>query len=145
MDRIKFIKTCGLACLSITGMTYVSACTQSSMINAKISGSDIVFPLSDFETIKKNVKQYKKYLIIHNEKLKYPICVFRSEKNEYTALLMQCTHQGAELQVFGDKLQCPAHGSEFDNKGIVQSSPANKDLRTFPIKIDNNNIKISLA
>ena len=57
---------------------------------------------------------------------------------------MQCTHQGAELQVFGDKLQCPAHGSEFTNKGIVQSGPAETKLRSFPVIIEANQLKISL-
>lgn len=60
------------------------------------------------------------------------------------ALLMECTHQGAELQVFGDKLQCAAHGSEFSNKGIVESGPASTDLRKFPVRIENNILKVSL-
>ncbi|GAW87970.1 hypothetical protein FPS14_contig00001-0044 [Flavobacterium psychrophilum] len=57
---------------------------------------------------------------------------------------MKCTHQGAELQAFGDKLQCAAHGSEFNNKGIVESGPASSDLKKFPIIIENNTLKISL-
>jgi Rieske Fe-S protein len=59
-------------------------------------------------------------------------------------MLMVCTHQGAELQVFGDKLQCPAHGSEFSNRGVLENGPANRDLRKFPIVIENNTLKISL-
>jgi Rieske Fe-S protein len=58
---------------------------------------------------------------------------------------MQCTHQGAELQAFGDKLQCPAHGSEFSNRGQVESGPATAPLRTFPVSADNNELKISLV
>jgi Rieske Fe-S protein len=57
---------------------------------------------------------------------------------------MRCTHQGAELQVFGDKLQCPAHGSEFSSKGAVQNGPADNTLRTFPVTIEKNQLKISL-
>lgn len=59
-------------------------------------------------------------------------------------MLMSCTHQNAELQVFGDKLQCPAHGSEFDNTGRVLNAPADTNLRTFPVTVENNTIKISL-
>jgi Rieske Fe-S protein len=59
-------------------------------------------------------------------------------------MLMTCTHQGAQLQVFGDKLQCPAHGSEFSNRGVMENGPANTDLRKFPIVIENNTLKISL-
>jgi Rieske Fe-S protein len=57
---------------------------------------------------------------------------------------MRCTHQGTELQVFGDKLQCPAHGSEFNSKGGVQNGPADTTLRTFPVEIKNNLLHISL-
>jgi len=57
---------------------------------------------------------------------------------------MRCPHQGEELQVFGDRLECPAHGSEFNNKGIVQNGPADSNLRTFPVTIINNQLNISL-
>jgi Rieske Fe-S protein len=46
--------------------------------------------------------------------------------------------------VFGDRLQCPAHGSEFSNKGIVGNGPADTNLRTLPVTIQNDNIYISL-
>ncbi|MFV8347346.1 ubiquinol-cytochrome c reductase iron-sulfur subunit [Flavobacterium sp. ZB4P13] len=82
--------------------------------------------------------------IIFSFGIKYPICVYRFDANNYSALLMQCTHQGTELQVFGDKLQCSAHGSEFSSKGNVENGPADRNLRNFPIKIDNNTLKISL-
>ena len=36
---------------------------------------------------------------------------------------MKCTHQGAELQASGDVLQCPAHGSEFNNQGTGNQWP----------------------
>lgn len=145
MHRKQFIKTCGFACASAVGAGFLlQSCNSSKSITAAISGSDLVFPASDFEMIKNEKKQFKKYLVVHNEQLKYPLCVFRFDENNYSALSMQCSHQGAELQVFGDKLQCPAHGSEFDNKGIVQNSPADTNLRTFPVTIDNTTIRISL-
>ena len=144
MDRKQFLKTCGFGCLSIIGVSLLQSCGASQMISATIKDTDLLVPIADFE-IKDNIKkEYKKYLIVQNELLKYPICVYRFGPTEYTALLMSCTHQGAELQVFGDKLQCAAHGSEFSNKGLVESGPANTDLRKFPIVIENNTLKISL-
>ena len=79
-----------------------------------------------------------------NDRLSYPICIYRNNEKDYAALWMRCTHQGAELQVFGDKLQCPAHGSEFNNQGGLQSGPADIKLRSFPVSIENNQLKISL-
>ncbi|WP_163599017.1 ubiquinol-cytochrome c reductase iron-sulfur subunit, partial [Klebsiella pneumoniae] len=40
--------------------------------------------------------------------------------------------------------QCPAHGSEFTNSGTVQGGPADRKLRTFPVTIEANKLKISL-
>jgi Rieske Fe-S protein len=145
MNRKQFLKTCGFGCLAgITGITLLQSCSSSHILSKEIKGSDILVPISDFEIKKKRETTYKKYIIIQNELLKSPICVYRFDATDYAAMLMVCTHQGAELQVFGDKLQCPAHGSEFNNRGVLENGPADKDLRKFPIIIENNILKISL-
>lgn len=145
MDRKDFIKSCGFACLGTGAMAILlQSCTSSKMLSATISGDNLIVPVSDFITQSADEKQYKKYVVVHNDILKYPICIYRHNEYEYTALWMRCTHQGTELQVFGDKLQCPAHGSEFNDKGGVQNGPAEMKLRTFPVIIENNQLKISL-
>ncbi len=145
MNRKEFLKTCGFGCLSgFTAITLLQSCSSSQVLTKEISGSDILVPITDFVIKNSGTIEYKKYIIIQNEQLKFPICIYRFETDNYSALLMQCTHQGAELQVFGDKLQCSAHGSEFNNKGSVESGPADRNLRNFPITIDNNTLKISL-
>lgn len=145
MNRKQFLKTCGFGCLAgITGITLLQSCSSSQILSKEIKGSDILVPTSDFEIKKDRETTYKKYIIIQNELLKSPICVYRFNAIDYAAMLMVCTHQGAELQVFGDKLQCPAHGSEFNNRGVLENGPANRDLRKFPIVIENNLLKISL-
>ena len=145
MNRKEFIKTCGFGCVAgITGVTILESCSSSKVMTKQIIGSDILLPTVDFE-IKYNGKiKYKKYIVIQNEVLKFPICVYRFDAENYTALLMECTHLGNELQVYGDKLQCSAHGSEFNNKGVVEDGPATTNLRSFPIIIENNTLKISL-
>jgi Rieske Fe-S protein len=145
MDRKQFLKTCGFSCLAgITGVTLLQSCSSSHILSKEIKGSDILVPISDFIIKKKKETTYKKYIIVQNELLKSPICVYRFNATDYSAMLLVCTHQGAELQVFGDKIQCPAHGSEFSNRGVLESGPANTDLRKFPIVIENNILKISL-
>ena len=145
MDRRKFIATSCIGCLSGgIAISILEGCSTSKIITATISGSDMIVPLGDFEIKKRKITKFKKYLVVENELLQYPICVYRFDENRYEALLMKCTHQGTELQVFGDKLQCPAHGSEFNSHGIVEGGPANTSLRLFPITIDNGQLKISL-
>jgi nitrite reductase/ring-hydroxylating ferredoxin subunit len=145
MDRRKFITRCSVSCIS-GGLilSILDSCSATKIFTATITGSDMIVLLTDFEINKGNSKEFKKYLVVQNEILQYPICVYRFDENNYEALLMRCTHRGTELQVFGDKLQCPAHGSEFSNHGTVEKGPAGTLLRTFPVTISNNQLKISL-
>ena len=145
MDRKNFIKTCGFTCVCGSALnTVLQSCTSSKILSGNIIGDDLIVALKDFETNTGDGKQYKQYVVVQTELLLFPICVYRFNENDYRALWMRCTHQGNELQVFGDKLQCPAHGSEFDNKGNVRNGPAEKQLRTFPVTIENKQLRISL-
>ena len=142
MERKQFIKTCGLACLGgWVSSSLLEGCSNSKIVTGSISNSDLVVPVGSF-LLKEN--RYRKYIVVHNDQLSYPVCLYRFNEKEYAALFMRCTHQGTELQVFGDKLQCPAHGSEFSNKGAVQNGPADTNLRSFPVTIQKDQIYISL-
>lgn len=141
MDRKEFIKTCGYACLGMLAFgPLLQSCTPTKHITANIIDDSLVLPISNF--IKNDT--YLKYVIVRNENLQFPIYVFRFTEKKYTALYLQCSHQGNELNAYGEKLVCSAHGSEFDNKGIPTNGPATEPLRSFPIQIDQENIFISL-
>lgn len=146
MDRSSFLKTCGLACLGAGAMlAFLESCGATRHVNGDIQGSDIVVPLTAFEYSKKQAVHHYPAIILQNELLKDTICVSRSaDGSSYAAVLMVCTHQGAQLQLFGDKLQCPAHGSEFDLQGAVQQGPAEGRLRTFPVTVEAQQLRISL-
>jgi Rieske Fe-S protein len=144
MNRKEFIKLCGLACVGGSVLTPILlGCSGSSMLNGEISGSDIIVPLDSFVT-PGTPSSYRESVIVYNKQLEYPICVYRLSENRYSALWMRCTHQGAELQVFGDRLECPAHGSAFTDTGAVVNGPATEPLRSFPVTVESNLLRISL-
>lgn len=145
MNRRKFLSATCIGCMSGGLMlSLLESCGVSKMAAGTIEGSDMLVPITDFEVNKNGNISYRDYLVVNNDMLNYPICVFRFDDNNYEALLMKCTHQGTELQVFGDRLQCPAHGSEFNNKGKVESGPASTPLKSYPVTITNKKLKISL-
>ena len=145
MDRKDFFKSCAYACLSGVALTTIlQSCSSTKILNIILDNGDIALNMSEFEIIKKEKKTFLKYILLQNESLAYPIVVFRFNNENYSAVNLKCTHQGAELQVFGDKLVCPAHGSEFSNQGKVENGPAIANLRAFPISIVNNQVIISL-
>lgn len=145
MNRRNFIKRSCTTCLSVTVLSsLVSSCVSTQYISGRLSKNGIILNKDDFKVKQKGGTAYSSFIIVRNEALKYPICVYRMNDDEYTALWMRCTHQGAELQASGDVLQCAAHGSEFNNKGQVRNGPADTALKTFPVTISNNEIFIDL-
>lgn len=145
MKRREFIKISCRTCLSagvFAGL--VSSCTSARYVSGRLNQDGILVDTEDFKIIQKGKTSYHSYIIVRNEALKFPICVYRFGETDYSALWMQCAHQGAEVQVAGSYLQCPAHGSEYDNRGRVTNGPATGDLRTFPITVSNNQLFIDL-
>jgi len=145
MKRNKFIKTCSLGCIGMTTIgSVMQGCSSSKMINSTLEGDELILALSEFELIKKEKKSFYPFIIIQNAQLKYPIAVYRFGDSDYSVMLMRCTHQGTELRAFGSKLQCPAHGSEFGNRGSVSNGPASETLRHFPFTLTPEQLIIKL-
>jgi Rieske Fe-S protein len=143
MDRRHFIKGTCTACFGATAiMEIFSSCKTSQSATGKLNKDGIAVDVKAFELKEKG--KYRSYVVVRNDALLFPICVYRFSEKEYTALWMQCAHQGAELNASGDFLQCPAHGSEFDNKGRVTNGPADRNLRSFPVKVNETEIFIDL-
>jgi Rieske Fe-S protein len=145
MTRKDFIANACTACLSATAVTaLLSSCTSTRYISGNMGKDGLTVSKEEFMIKQKGSTAYRSFIIIRNDALQYPICVYRFSDEEYSALWMRCTHQGSELQASGDMLQCPAHGSEFNNKGQVKNGPADIGLRTFPVTATNNELFIDL-
>ena len=145
MNRRSFIKNSCTACLSVTVLsTFMQACSTTKIIPGTLGENGITLHPDEFKLKQKAGNTYASYIIVRNEALKYPICIYRFSDTLYTALWLRCTHQGTELQASGDAIQCPAHGSEFNNRGEVKNGPADRALRTFPVTVNNNEIFIDL-
>ena len=123
---------------------FLSSCNATKYISGKLGTDGLFVSTDEFKVSKKGVADFRSFIIVRNDALQYPICVFRIGDSEYRALWMQCTHQGAELQASGEFLQCPAHGSEFSNNGTITNGPADRDLRSFPVTVTNNELFIDL-
>jgi len=59
-----------------------------------------------------------------------------------------CTHEDARLcdgNLTGHLVKCPLHGSRFDlTTGVVLDDPAEENLITYPVTIQNNTVYIAL-
>lgn len=147
MNRKDFIRQCGFACLGVAGLsTLIESCTTTKQVQTSIVDNKLQIPLTAFIASSDNSQEkYKRYVIAHHESLNYPIVVYRNTANDYTALLLRCSHLYNELSVNGELLSCSAHGSEFNTRGEVVTGPAEDKLRSFPVTIDAQNLLIHLV
>ncbi len=145
MKRREFISgSCSLCLSAVVLSTLLPGCQSTLYIPGKLNKDGMIVETDDFK-LKENGKiSYRSYLVIRNDELNFPICIYRFSENDYSALWMQCAHQGAEVQVAGTHLQCPAHGSEYDSRGRVTNGPAETGLRTFPVTVANNQLFIDM-
>jgi Rieske Fe-S protein len=144
MHRRQFVKlgcNCMIAPLIAAGL---SACESTRYVAGTLGPDGITIQQTEFVEITKSGTTLRDYIIVRNENLEYPICLYRLKENEYSALQMKCTHQGTELQAAGDQLHCPAHGSEFNNRGQVTQGPAEHPLRTFRVVAEQDHLLIEL-
>lgn len=109
------------------------------------NANGLIVAKSEFWKIKKNKKVNRPFVLIKTEDNKFPICVYKIEKDKYVASLLKCTHKSCELNVGGGIYSCPCHGSEFSIMGKVLDGPADKDLKTYNVETDNENIYIFLS
>lgn len=60
-----------------------------------------------------------------------------------------CTHDGGLLdqgELLGEVIECPRHGAQFDVRtGAVLALPAVKPLKTFPVRVEGDDILIGVA
>ena len=144
MDRRKFIKSSCASCLSATIFTsaFITACTPTQYINGKLDKDGLIIDKDQFKVGSRG--SYTSFIVVRNENLLFPICIYRFSEEDYSAIWLKCAHMGAEVNVVGDMLQCPAHGSEYNNRGVVTNGPATSNLRTFPVAVRQNELFIDL-
>ena len=67
---------------------------------------------------------------------------------QYYATDDTCTHEDASLStgfLKGEIVKCPLHGSRFNlGTGQVLDDPAEQNLRTYPVRLDGDDILIGL-
>ncbi len=147
MERREFIRTGCLACIGgSTLMLSLQGCSTAYYAKqVEFKQNNLVVKKSEFIEIKKDKETIRNVVVAKYEKLGFPIAVFRLGEDQYSAVYLECTHQGNEVQPHGSYLVCEGHGSEFDSLGKVTQGPAEDPLRTFVVKTDKENIYIILS
>lgn len=133
--RRQFLKDTAIAagCLCV-GATVLQACQALVYVPYEYTNRTI--------TVKKADYGENKYVVVKPEQLPAPIYLTKLEGDEYSAVLMLCTHKQCQLTPSVNTLTCPCHGSEFSITGEVLESPAEEPLKKFVVTHDEQNIYI---
>jgi Rieske Fe-S protein len=112
-------------------------CSSSySIFSTEKKNNELQLPLTLFE---KNPLQ-----IVRVKGMNYDIAVQQMDKENYTALLLKCTHADNELLPAQSDYSCSLHGSQFNQDGKVIKGPAEASLRRYKTVISNNHLIISI-
>ena len=138
--RRKFIKlvSAGIGSGLIGGG--IIGCATATVYQGSIHGSVLEYPLAEF-----NANLGENYgLLVSSFELKDAIILIRDTEGEFLALSARCTHQGCQVKVKQEYFSCICHGSAYDRFGNVTRGPAQRRLRSFPVKLLDGIIKIDL-
>jgi 3-phenylpropionate/trans-cinnamate dioxygenase ferredoxin component len=76
-----------------------------------------------------------------------PVCLARVN-DDICAFTDNCTHISGPLNegdLNDDILTCPWHGAQFNVRtGKVVRGPARQDIQTYPVKVEDNTIFVSI-
>lgn len=73
----------------------------------------------------------------------FPLLVFQSSDDVFTAVELVCTHRGCALHARRKRLSCPCHGSEFRLDGSVVRGPADRPLLAHTVTRDGDVLVIT--
>ena len=137
MERRDFLKTsCGFCVLAGSGLVagILGSCASFSVYEAERIGDSLVVPLSRFDI--------NELQIVRGKGEQFDIAVHRRRDGTYLALLMVCTHASNQLVSAGDGFVCRLHGSRYNEEGEVLQGPAERPLKVFATKTEEDRLLI---
>ncbi len=129
-SRRDFLKTLGAAVVSSTGAPLLlSGCVGLATVRAQVGQNKI--KLNQKETQALNAPNG--ILIVKAPQLPGPIILRNLAEVGIVAVSSICTHRGCEVRPMPHSLQCPCHGSEYDELGEVLEGPATRPLKRYEV------------
>ena len=137
LGRRAFLGVCAgaLATLSVAGCATVMAQRVAS------EGGRVTLPFARFPELLTPGGS----LVIHPYGMTDPLFVLRIADRRYAVLSPICTHRGCTVELAGERLRCPCHGSTYDRQGAVLIGPAERALTRLAVTVDDDRLTIDLG
>lgn len=69
-----------------------------------------------------------------------PVYVLAQPDGTFAALSPICTHLGCTVEISGERLVCPCHGSTYDRSGAVLQGPAQRPLARYRTRLSPDGV-----
>lgn len=144
MNRKKFILQTSTICIGGLGAILLKSCLPLHYAVYTENNNELVIKETEFMELKNGKSIERKFVLVQKENMGFPICIYKTDEKKYVAIYTECTHKGCAVKPQNEIMVCPCHGSEFDITGKVLSPPAEIDLKSFPLRVENNTIYIKI-
>jgi cytochrome b6-f complex iron-sulfur subunit len=139
MDRKDFLSVIGLSAASFAAINCMGCSKGSNASSSGVSGpSGIDFTLDLSLAANAALVNNGGYLVNNG------VIVAKTNAGVYIAVQQSCTHESYPLiyQASSQRFYCNNHGSAFSEKGVVQNSPASKNLTVYNTSLSGSLLRV---
>jgi Rieske Fe-S protein len=130
IDRRRFIELSA----GILAGTTLASCAAATAVRVTPTAGEIRLGLAEFPQL----GRAGGFLKLQPDGSPTPIYVLALDGGEFAALSPICTHLGCTVDVSGELLICPCHGSTYDQTGQVLRGPAERPLQRYPASVTSD-------
>ena len=139
LDRRRFLGTCACA---MAGISLAGACASLALRRVTPVDGRLLLPLLQHPELTESGGS----LAFLPDGQETPVFVLALGGERFAALSPICTHLGCTVEIQGERLVCPCHGSTYDREGRVLRGPAEDALHRYPARLSPDGIlEITLA
>jgi len=133
LDRRSFIGTCACA---MAGLTLASGCASLAVRRVTPIDGRVHLPLLQHPELTEPGGS----IAVLPEGRNTPVFVLALGGQRFAALSPICTHLGCTVEIQGERLVCPCHGSTYDREGRVLRGPAEDALHSYPVLLTREEV-----
>lgn len=133
VDRRGFITSCACA-LAAGGLLH--GCASLNVRQVSPVRGALLLPLLQHPEL----LEAGGVLTVQPEGMENPVIISAFGDNRFIALSPICTHLGCTVDVEGEHLVCPCHGSTYDREGRVLRGPAEEPLSKFATSLTSDGV-----
>ena len=134
MDRREFVASCAML-----SAAFLAGCASMVTHPVPVAAGRIQLALGQYPELAKPDGAVK----LQPDGREDPIYVL-AKGGEFVAVSPICTHRGCTVDVHGERLVCPCHGSTYDRDGKVLKGPAQRALTTYRLTRSGDSLTIEV-